>query len=734
MIDHHRENRSSEITSLLDEAYTCRINNLKRSLELSEKALAFSRELRDLPLIGKSLNLLSLFHMIMGDYALAIRLAEEAIAVFTTLNDERGIADAKYSMAGVYYKTDNFHLGLVNLIECLSIYRKFDDFHNQARVHKSVGTIYEYFGDQRNAIKSYEDAITAARVTGDLNLESNAYNPLSGIYLKRNEPERAFELIERSIAMKKASGDVRGLAFALYGRAKVNTHMGKFAEAERDFLEAIHVHDANGEKLGIGMAYYKLGALYIEMNDDERATEVLMRGVEYSERYNIVITRIKCNQLLYKIYKRQGNSVQALYYLENYVELKESVVNHQTLQVIENYELITRMKSMEQEARLQKEKAEIMEKKERAEQAARVRQEFLSTMSHEIRTPLNAVITITSLLRPKTDPEEIELMDSLKFASNNLLMIINDILDFTKLDTGKVTLEFHPCNFRLLLENIRRTYHNLAMEKGLRLSLIVEPGVAESYQLDETKFSQIVGNLVGNAIKYTDTGYVDIRVSKTGEGETDEIMISVKDTGTGIAAIHLEEIFDSFFQPRSITTRKQGGSGLGLAIVRKLVELFGSKVEVSSTLGEGSEFGFRLRLKRSEVPMEVPARRSLELKDKRVLLAEDNVINAMVARKLLSNWGIITEHAKDGVEAVKMSGEKRFDFILMDIHMPEMNGFDATANIRISDNMNKDTPIFALTADIVAELREEYVPYFSGFLLKPIQIDKLYEALTSVPN
>jgi signal transduction histidine kinase/ActR/RegA family two-component response regulator len=731
MPDHVHENNPSAVASLLEEAYACRVNNLTRSISLAEKALAVSRVLGDLSLIGKSLNQLSLFYMIVGDFDHSIQMAEEAIGYFRQLHDERGIADAKYALAGVYYRTDNYHLGLISLIDCLSIYRKYDDYYNQARVQKSLGTIYEYFGDIKNATRMYEEAIAAGKKTGDLNLESNVYNPLSGIYLKNGKIGQAKEIIERSIAIKMSTGDTRGLAFSLYGRGKVYTKTGHFDEAERDFFEAIRLHEESGDKLGISMTYYKLGVLYLDMNDAVKARDIIAKGIEFSKKYHFVFSLFKCNYLFYRFYKREGNATLALKYLEEYLSYKEAVINTQTLQVIENYELITQMETLEAEARLQKEKAEIIEKKERAEQAARVRQEFLSTMSHEIRTPLNAVTTITSLLKAKADPDEAELLDSLKFASNNLLMIINDILDFTKLDLGKVTLDLHPSNFRVLMENIRRTYDSLAREKGLRLSLVVDGAVGDAYELDETKLSQILGNLIGNAIKYTDFGEVTLYVEKPGEsGDTDLLRFRVRDTGIGIAPVYLEEIFDSFFQPKSVTTRKQGGSGLGLAIVKKLVELYGSKIEVTSEEGAGSEFFFTLKLRRSFIRTEVPVKPSLELKDKLVLLAEDNTINAMVARRLLSNWGIASEHAKNGIDAVELSNTRRFDFILMDIHMPEMNGFDAAKQIRCTDNLNKNTPIFALTADVVAEFNENHTPYFSGFLLKPIEIDKLYEALT----
>jgi signal transduction histidine kinase/CheY-like chemotaxis protein len=723
---------TDKIIALLDEAYTGRINNLLHSTQLANHALSLSRQINNPELIGKSLNHLSLFYMIQGEYDRSISMAEEAIKYFEELGDDKGIADARYSIAGNYYKTDNYHLGLIYLINCLTTYRKYNDYHNQARTQKSLGTIYEYFGDQKNAVKSYEGAIEAARQAKDINLESNAYNPLSGIYLKQGKIKDALELIERSIAMKNKTGDIRGLAFALYGRGKVFLSTGQFNLAEEDLNECINIHQQVGEKLGLGMAYHRLADLYMRMHRLKEARLLLEKTLDFSEVYNIVIIKFKCDHLLYQLYKQQGNTLMSLEYLERYLSQKEAVINTQTLQIIENYELITRMESLEKEAKLQKEKDEIIKKKELAEQSAKLKQDFLSTMSHEIRTPLNAVITITSLLKDKSDEEDQKMLDSLKFASNNLLLIINDILDFTKLEAGKMQLDIHPCNFYTLVENLQSIYENLATEKGLKLFLSVDKSVGESYEIDETKLSQILGNLIGNAIKYTETGRIDINITntKTDKGY-DNLRFTITDTGVGIPRHSFTEIFESFSQPKSITTRKHGGSGLGLAIVKKLVELYKSKVHVSSIVGKGSAFHFDIKAKRiatAAIKEQAPLNK---LTNKIALLAEDNLINAMVARKLLGNWGVIAEHAKNGIEAVEKSKLRAYDFILMDIHMPEMNGFDATKNIREINNPNSVTPIFALTADITAEHQDEYASYFNGFLRKPIEIEKLYNALVN---
>ncbi len=714
------------IISLLDEAYACRSYNLKRSTELARESLSVSRDLDEPALIARSLSHLSLFCMIQGEYDDALRMGDEAIQYFKELNDEKGVADAKYNIAGVHYKTNNYHLGLVNLIDCITTYRKFNDYHNLSRAHKSLGTIYEYFGDEKNAIHTYEEAINAAKKAKDLNLESNAYNTLSGIYLKQNDIEKASELIESAIIIKNQTGDVRGLAFSLYGRGKVNLAEKKFAAAERDFNEAIDIHLKMGEALGLGMAYHKIADLYLQMGLLQKSKDALTLGVEYSTAHNIIMVKYKCYFLFYQVFKVENDPVNALKYLELYHKEKETVINAQTLKVIENYELITQMESIEKEARLQR--IEITRKKDIAEQTARVKQDFLSTMSHEIRTPLNAVITIAYLLSEKVKKDEQQLVDTLKFSANNLLMLINDILDFTKLDAGKAILEVRPVIFKKLLENIKNTYEGLAKEKGINLGLNIGDDIAECYELDETKITQILGNLITNAIKFTDTGRVDLNVKMINSGQAaDQLFFEVRDTGTGIIENHLENIFDSFSQVQTVTTRKQGGSGLGLAIVKKLVELHGSSINVTSVVGTGSVFYFDLKLKRSGSTCKTTPAHSNSLDGKTVLLAEDNLINAMLIRKLLSNWNIVSEHAINGVEAVEKSQLKSFDYILMDLHMPEMDGFTAVKTIRGTENPNSQTPVFALTADITAETNEEYQPWFNAFLRKPVEIEKLHE-------
>ena len=177
--------------------------------------------------------------MVLGHYDESMELAEKAIGHYSELSDERGIADAMYAIAGIYYKTNNFHSGLIYLIDCKTIYEKYGDFHNFSRVMKSLGTIYEYFGDEGNAVSAYFEAVEYGKKAGDKNLQSNAYNPLSGIYLNSGQIEKAVEVIDLALAMKDETGDVRGYAFSVYGRGKIHAKLGRYELAEQDYKESL---------------------------------------------------------------------------------------------------------------------------------------------------------------------------------------------------------------------------------------------------------------------------------------------------------------------------------------------------------------------------------------------------------------------------------------------------------------------------------------------------------------
>jgi signal transduction histidine kinase/CheY-like chemotaxis protein len=720
------------IDALLKKADSVRVNNPKKSITLAEEALQLSQQINNEVQKAKCLSKLSFYLMINGEYNQAFPIANDALLLCEKIHDEQGLAEAKFTLASIYYKTDNLQLGLKYLVESIFIFKKYHNYLYLSKACKALGTIYEYFGDEENAIRSYDLAIDAARQIGDSNMKTNAYNPLSGLYLNQGNMEKAKYLIEKAIAQKQQTGDRRGLAFSYYGRGKIYIKTGEYLLAEKDLQISIDTHVEMGEVLGLGFSYQKMGILFEVQKQYEKAKEMFLKAFHLSEKHNIRMVRTKSSLSLYQILKRQNSSNEAMYFLEQYHEDVATHVQDHTHQIVNTYNMVHIMQAKAVEDKVQLERLEMIEKNNKAESAVKVRQDFLSNMSHEIRTPLNAVITIPKLLQERAHPEDQQLLEALKFSANNLMLLINDVLDFSKLEAGKMELEYRPTELKLLLHNIVNTYDSLAKEKGITLNLMLDDSVGDSYELDEIKLTQILSNLIGNAIKFTDNGSVDLFVQKIGNTEIGtELLFKVVDTGIGIPNDFLAEIFDSFSQPKLFLSKKHAGTGLGLAIVKKLIELYNSKINIKTEIDKGTTFSFILNLNSCESPILSTNKIShSKLKDLKVLIAEDNKINMLVASKLLSKWGVVPDWAKDGIEAVEKAAVKKYDIILMDIHMPEKNGYDATKEIREATCINCKTTIYALTADITANMQEEYGVIFKGFLRKPIEVEQLYAALS----
>jgi signal transduction histidine kinase/ActR/RegA family two-component response regulator len=383
---------------------------------------------------------------------------------------------------------------------------------------------------------------------------------------------------------------------------------------------------------------------------------------------------------------------------------------------------------------------------EKAEKSTHAKSEFLSTMSHEIRTPLNAVIGMSNLLMmgdPRSD--QVENLEVLKFSANNLLAIVNDVLDFNKIESGKVVFDNVRFNLVELINNICGGQMIKAEEKGLKFNVEVDCALKNKVIFgDPTRITQIIYNLVSNAIKFTSKG--DVSVNATcfeDRHNTVTVKFLVKDTGIGIEEHELTSIFEPFTQESLTATRQYGGTGLGLAIVKRLLDLQGLQMDVKSKMGVGSEFSFTMEFPVStEMIVEKAIAPSLpkvgyqgdDLSRVRVLIAEDNIVNVMLMKKLLSKWNIIPTIAENGVQAVELMQYGNFDIILMDLQMPVMNGFDATIEIRkMADPKKSNIPIIALTASALFDIKEKVQEAgMNDYVSKPFKPNELLEKIQTL--
>lgn len=372
--------------------------------------------------------------------------------------------------------------------------------------------------------------------------------------------------------------------------------------------------------------------------------------------------------------------------------------------------------------------SELRKANELAEQSVRSKERFLANMSHEMRTPLNAVIGLTHLLEETSlTRQQSRYLEAIQFSAGSLLALINDILDFAKIDAGKIEFEQVPFRLDDTLNGLYAMLRFTAERKGLALKLVSESGLPVALIGDQVRLRQILLNLIGNAIKFTEKGHVQlsVRLLHRSKGKA-TLEFAVEDTGIGISEDKLAHIFDSFSQASSDTTRKYGGTGLGLAIVKELVEQQGGQIEVSSEVGKGSSFKVIVAYPettedRIALAPEIADEPDHSLEGVRVLVVEDNDMNQFVAHQMLTRWGCKVEIAEGGRIAIEKVQANPFDIVLMDIQMPDMDGFATTRHIRQNLGYAADRlPIIALTASMLADNRQQvFEAGMNDFLLKP---------------
>ena len=372
----------------------------------------------------------------------------------------------------------------------------------------------------------------------------------------------------------------------------------------------------------------------------------------------------------------------------------------------------------------------------KAEDAVRAKQQFLSNMSHEIRTPMNAIIGFTKVvLKTELTPKQKEYLNAIKTSGDALIVLINDILDLAKVDAGQMVFEQIPFKLETSIFAMLHLFETKILEKNLKLKIEFDPKIPKILLGDPVRLHQIILNLVSNAVKFTHKGSITVSVKLTGEDDTKaNVQFTVTDTGIGIEATKLEKIFENFQQASSGTSRLYGGTGLGLAIVKQLVEAQNSKILVTSEVAKGSSFSFTLNLPKTvEIPdseTEIPIQ-DMEVKNIKVLVAEDIPLNQLLMKTILDDFGFEREIAANGKIAIEKLEAGQYDIVLMDLQMPEMNGFEATEHIR--NILKSDIPIIALTADVTTvDLAKCKTVGMNDYIAKPVDERLLYSKIVNL--
>lgn len=463
-------------------------------------------------------------------------------------------------------------------------------------------------------------------------------------------------------------------------------------------------------------------------NSYERDKKLSEHAFEVSEReYQEAVSDLK---------KQYELKDQSTYKIKQIIQSLDPSI--QNVDEIKDIDIISVLDLLESHIKRSKMLEEALIKaKEAAEASVVAKSNFLSVMSHEIRTPLNAIIGSIHILKEEEHLKEQEkYINSLDISADNLLNLVNDILDFSKIEEGKINFVEQNINIKELTQNIKQSNYFKANEGQNKIKVMLDDTIPDFIIGDETRLSQILNNLVSNAIKFTKKGLItmSVQVKDIGPQKT-ELEFSVSDTGIGIEKKKLDTIFERFTQADSAITRQYGGSGLGLTIVKKLLQLQGSDIQVESEPGKGSRFFFNLSFKnsRKQKDEKISDQETKELNGTKILLVEDGPFNVMIAKKILENWNAVVEVAENGQIAVDKCSLGEYDIILMDLQMPVMDGISATKIIRA---FKPHVPIIALTASASIEVQQDVMNSgMDDYISKPFNPESLYRTISKhVPS
>lgn len=719
---------TEQIALLVEIVLDTRQDKPELCLEVADYIIQRSQQINFPVGVGEGLNHKGACYWILGEYADGLQQLSQAHEIAKATNNETLEAKVLNNFGRIYRDLGDIANALKNFEESMALNEKLSNEINLSINLINISTLYYDLNDFETALEYALRTLPIFEKHDDLHKQIHIYNSLGNIYFKLEQFQDAELYFEKIIEVGRSNLLYR--AMAKIGLGKVYFSKGNIAAA-KEYLEmglsvAQEVNSFENEIV----AYFYLAKLTLKENNPQAALDYALKGYKLADEYQRKSDLLSYHEILSNIYDQLGEIQEAYKHLKSYEKLKEQIFQQATLNKLRNLQIKNQV-------------LEAQKEKEVAEKTAMLKQQFMANMSHEIRTPLNAIIGLVNLLLNKNpNPEQERYLQAIKKSSDNLLVIINDILDLSKIEAGKIILEKIPFELGATLEGIYNTLFLRAEEKNLTFTIDSDRQHEKLYILgDPTRLSQILINLLGNALKFTEKGSVTLKVRTRTVNNQYRITFDVIDTGIGIAEDYVNKIFESFTQAGTDTARKYGGTGLGLTISKQLVELMNGTISVQSKLGEGTTFTveipFDMANENDVQTTDQPQIDTSTLKDLRILLTEDNEFNVMVAEETMKELlpDVKITHAANGKEALELleKGEE-FDVILMDIQMPVMNGVETTLRIREHANPKiRNARIIALTANAFQEDIKKYFRIgMNGYITKPFRPDDFLREIANV--
>ena len=678
-------------------------NNYKNALSYTQKAILYATKNKNIKdLAHQNLNLGEIYYS-LKKYDDAIESFLKSATLLKNFDPSPDHAALYYHLGSCYMKKENFDSASMYFQRAKSINNilKIPDTAELFNLQK--GLIYKSKNKLSSALSVFKTIIAKPNTLDLLNTKAEALYQIGSIEATKNRNNLALNYLNKALQLNgktqnpEQKSNILLALSSIYEKMLDKNNAYSYLKQHLNLKESITI--LNNERLGID-DYQKFKAT-------ERLKEIAQTNYENKEQEKAS----KFSKLI-SILAIALISILSLLSLSLY---KNNIIRNQS-------NLLLKEKNKELEVA-----------KDKAEKASKARSEFLSTVSHELRTPLNAINGITHLLLEENPKKtQMDYLSSLKFSGDYLTKFINEILEINKIESNKFEIEYTSFNLKQLLINIQNSLKELAFINNNNFKLEIDPAIPDYLIGDTTKLSQIILNLINNALKFTKNGVVTVIAHLDSiEDKKATIYFEITDTGIGIPEDKLLSVFDSFSQGSIEVNRKYGGTGLGLTIVKKLTKILGGQINLKSTVGKGSTFSFHLLFQISAQPSLIEAKPKTnyqaKLLNKKILLVEDNKINQMISKKMLERKGINCTIIDCGEDAIEIAKNNKFDLILMDVHLPGINGTIATQEIRIFD---PTTPIIALTAISLNENRDMLLSFgMNDVITKPFIPEEFYTVI-----